>query len=45
MYPSDREIAIYKWIDACPDPERTFSIKEKDGTIVIVIKPMNDNDS
>ena len=43
MCPSDREIAVYKWIDACP--EDTFSIKEKDGTIVIIIKPVKNYDS
>ena len=32
---TDKEVAIYKWIDDCP--EECLSYKEKDGTIVIEI--------
>ena len=42
MYLSDKEVAVYEWIDACP--EGCFSYKEKDGTIVIEIKLEEDAD-
>ena len=36
MYLSDKEVAVYQWIDDCP--EEVLSYKEKDGTIVIEVK-------
>ena len=36
MYLSDKEVAIYQWIDDCP--EECLSYKEKDNTIVVEIK-------
>ena len=36
MYLTDKEVAVYQWIDDCP--EECLSYKEKDGTIVVEIK-------
>lgn len=42
MYLTDKEVAVYQWIDACP--EEVLSYKEKDGTIVVEIKLEDDAD-
>ena len=36
MYLDDKKVAIYNWIDNCP--EACFSYQEKDGTIIVEIK-------
>ena len=36
MYLTDKEVAVYQWIDACP--EEALSYVEEDGTIVVEIK-------
>ena len=41
MYLTDEEVAVYQWIDACP--EEVFCYQEKDGTIVVEIKLENDD--